>query len=208
MAMEGRRRAVRVWVWVSFGVSGDVRGQRERAELHHRQSVSERRQPHCPQCHRTQISSRPHRGMTAPLYPPLHVFPLHTGAEIQMRISPLSYKPRGAFKNLSRRRDESAFSQRCTRVCFDKLIVSTAQVDGGFWRKSRDFLLHLTSPTQTPPFLSKQRCCFPSLSLPFFPEGIKVWDRKEHKRTNKQKAKRNYFCIETCRKRHTPFKWH
>lgn len=41
-------------------------------------------------------------------------------------------------------------------------------MDGGFWRKSRDFLLYLTSPTQTPPFLSKQRCCFPSLSLPFF----------------------------------------
>lgn len=42
----------------------------------------------------------------------------------------------------------------------------------------------------------------------FFPAGIKIWDRKEHKRTNKQKAKRNYFCIESCRKRPTPFKWH
>lgn len=137
----------------------------------------------------------------------MHLSALHRGAVTQMGTSPLLNKPPGPFKNLSQQRDISTPSQQCTKGCFDKMIVSIAQVDGGFWKKSRDFQLHLTSPTQAPPFCSKQKCYFPSLSLPFFfpfPEGINIQDRKEHKWTNKQKAKRNYFCIESCRKKKSP----
>lgn len=171
--MEGRGRTVRVWARVSFWVSGDVRGQQEGAGLHLQQSISTRQQPQCPlcpQCHHTQRwlqTIRAHQGVSAPLCLPLRLFASHTGAAVELRISPLSYKARGPFKNHSRQRDNSALSQRRTRGCFDKRIISTAQVDGGFWRKSRDFLLRLTSPTQTPPFLSKQKCYFPFLTFFF-----------------------------------------
>lgn len=60
------------------------------------------------------------------------------------------------------------------------------------------------------PFFPNRSVIFlllPYLLFLIFPEGIKLWDRKEHKWTNKQKAKRNYFCIGSCRTSPTPFKW-
>lgn len=160
-------------------------GQQEGAELHlHRGSANSGSASVPSATPRSPPSSTgAHQSVPAALCLPLHLSALHTGAVIEMRTSPQLYKPRGPFKNLSQGRNDSTPSQKCTRGCFDKLIVSTAQVDGGFWKKSRDFLLQLTSPTQTPPFCSKQKCYFPSLSLPFFffPEGIKIQDRKEHK---------------------------